>query len=139
MSESSWAAIVRFVHERAKYCCEYCRTSQKATGQAMHVVLINPSWGDHPDNLCLACSSCNLSKATAISATDPNTAATVPLFNPRKQYWTVHFEWIDGGERLLGKTPTGRATIQRLVMNRERIVIARRVWIRAGDHPPVDE
>ena len=105
-------------------------------GQAMHIEHINPDRGDHSDNLCLSCSTCNLSKAKATSATDPETGAVVALFNPRKQYWTVHFEWTDGGERLLGKTPIGRATIERLGMNRERVVIARRVWVRAGDHPP---
>jgi hypothetical protein len=136
MSELSWAATVRFVHERAKYCCEYCQTSQKVTGQAMHIEHINPNGDDYPDNLCLSCSTCNLSKAKATSAIDPETSVTETLFNPRTQRWADHFAWIDNGERLLGKTPVARATIERLGMNRERIVIARRVWIRAGDHPP---
>jgi hypothetical protein len=137
MNDLSWAATVRLVHERSGYYCEYCRTSQKVTGQAMHVEHIDPDGTDHPDNLCLSCSTCNLSKAKAMSARDPETGVLVMLFNPRKQFWADHFEWIDGGERLLGKTPIGRATIERLRMNRERVVIARRVWIRAGEHPPV--
>src|SRR5689334_8013480 len=139
MNDLSWAATVRFVHERAQHYCEYCKTSQKVMGQTMHVEHINPSGDDHPENLCLSCSICKLNKAKVTSATDPQTGGVVALFNPRKQYWTTHFEWTDGGERLLGKTPNGRATIERLGMNRERVVIARRVWIRAGDHPPTFE
>jgi hypothetical protein len=102
----------------------------------MHVEHIDPNGDDHPDNLCLSCSTCNLSKARATSSIDPVTGNIETLFNPRTQRWSDHFEWIDGGERLLGKTPIARATIARLGMNRERVVIARRVWIRAGDHPP---
>jgi 5-methylcytosine-specific restriction endonuclease McrA len=70
MSELSWAAIVRLVHERADYTCEYCQTAQRVIGQAMHVEHINPKGGNALDNLCLSCSSCNLSKARAISAPD---------------------------------------------------------------------
>ena len=102
----------------------------------MHVEHIDPDGGDDPDNLCLSCSSCNLSKAEATSAQDPDTGAVVSLFNPRRQRWTDHFAWIDEGTGLLGKTPTGRVTILRLRMNRERVVTARKNWVRAGAHPP---
>jgi hypothetical protein len=40
----------------------------------MHVEHIDPKSGDDPNNLCLACPSCNLSKATATFAPDPETA-----------------------------------------------------------------
>ena len=102
----------------------------------MHIEHINPSGGNHPENLCLACASCNLSKAQATSASDMETNSTVALFNPRQQHWTDHFEWAEEGAIIVGKTPTGRATVQRLKMNIERIVTARRIWIKAGAHPP---
>lgn len=137
MNDLSWAQIVRLVHERANGCCEYCRTCQRVSGQAMHVEHINPDGGDHPDNLCLACANCNLSKAQATSAADPQTTVIVPLFNPRQQYWNDHFEWSDDFARISGKTSTGRATVNRLKMNVERIVTARRIWVKAGEHPPV--
>jgi hypothetical protein len=60
----------------------------------------------------------------------------VPLFNPRAQLWAEHFEWTDNGTLLHGLTPVGRATIVRLQMNIARIVNARKVWVRAGEHPP---
>lgn len=138
MNELSWAQITRLVHDRANCCCEYCRTCQRVSGQAMHVEHINPVGGDHLDNLCLACASCNLSKAKATFAVDPETNQTIALFNPRQQGWNDHFEWIENGTHIVGKTPTGRATVHRLKMNIERIVTARRIWIKAGEHPPAD-
>lgn len=137
MSELSWAATVRLVYERASNCCEYCQTCQSVCGQAMHVEHIEPGAGDQPENLCLSCPSCNLSKAKATSALDPESGNRVMLFNPRKQLWRDHFEWIDGGVRIKGRTSTGRATVERLKMNIERIATARQVWMMAGKHPPV--
>ena len=52
----------------------------------------------------------------------------MPLFNPRFQMWSDHFEWIDNDIRIKGKTATGRSTILRLKMNQERLVRARRNW-----------
>lgn len=136
MSERSWADIVRHVHERANYTCEYCQTSQRVIGQAMHVEHIDPSGGDNLENLCLSCSSCNLSKARATSALDPLTGQITPLFNPRVQSWAEHFQWAENGIRLVGLTTMGRATIIRLKMNLPRIVEARTTWVRAKIHPP---
>lgn len=136
MNELSWAETVRRVHERAAFQCEYCQTGQHVTGQAMHVEHITPGGGDHLENLALACSTCNLSKARATSASDPETGTVVFLFNPRTQIWSEHFEWIENGIIVRGLTPVGRATIVRLQMNIARIVNARRVWVRAGEHPP---
>lgn len=102
----------------------------------MHVEHINPEGGNDLDNLCLACATCNLSKALATSALDPLTSEEIQLFNPRQQLWADHFEWMDNGAVIRGKTATGRATILRLKMNMERVVTARRIWIIAGAHPP---
>jgi hypothetical protein len=137
MNELSWAAIVRLVHERARNCCEYCQTSRDTIGQAMHVEHIDPRGGDAPENLCLACPSCNLSKATSIAARDPLPGATVPLFHPRTQRWQDHFRWIENARRVQGVTPIGRATVERLRMNQDRLVVARALWVKANCHPPL--
>jgi hypothetical protein len=102
----------------------------------MHVEHIDPDGSDNETNLCLSCASCNLSKATATVGIDPSTNLSVELFNPRTQLWSEHFQWIENGLRLHGKTATGRATIERLKMNQERMVRARRNWIKVGNHPP---
>jgi hypothetical protein len=124
------------VHLRAHFLCEYCQTSQHITGQAMHVDHIDPDGNDTLDNFCLACGNCNLSKARATSAPDSQTGAVVLLFNPRTQVWAEHFEWMPDGTRLNGLTPIGRATIERLKINQDRVVDARVLWVSAGVHPP---
>ncbi|MBL1137809.1 MAG: HNH endonuclease [Chloroflexi bacterium] len=136
VSRASWRTTKQLVFERAKGCCEYCQTCEDNTGQPMHIEHIDPHGGDDLDNLCLSCSSCNLSKAVATSAKDPETDTVVPLFNPRINHWYEHFEWSENGLILLGKTPIGRATIERLKMNQERLIRARSNWIEAGNHPP---
>ena len=136
MRELSWAKTRQLVYERANNCCEYCQTCQAIIGQAMHVEHIIPDGGNDLENLCLACATCNLSKAQAIAVHDSETNQQVPLFNPRKQQWSDHFRWIDRGTRVQGLTPVGRVTIERLRMNLERLIIARSLWARAGAHPP---
>lgn len=139
MNDLSWAALVRLVHQRANLRCEYCQTSQKITGQAMHVDHIDPNGPDHTDNLCLACSSCNQSKARVMTAPDPEEGTIVALFNPRSDKWVDHFVWVDDGKQVQGITPVGRATVERLKMNHERIVAARILWIGVGWHPPSED
>lgn len=136
MDELSWAETVRQVYKRADSRCEYCQTDQRSIGQSMHVEHIYPDGGDSLDNLCLACPNCNLSKAQTTVAIDPESKQTVILFNPRQQLWIDHFEWSHEGAVLQGKTAIGRATIARLKINRPRMIHARSIWIRAGEHPP---
>jgi hypothetical protein len=138
MNDLTWTATVRLVQRRADFRCEYCQTRQDVIGQALHVDHIDPTGGDDPGNLCLACPSCNLSKAQATTAPDPETGQTVALFNPRLQQWADHFAWVDAGRRVEGFTPEGRATVIRLRMNLDRLVVARAFWVRAGLHPPQD-
>ena len=82
MSNVSWAAIVRLVHERAHNCCEYCQTCRDTIGQAMHVEHIDPNGGDDPENLCLACPTCNLSKARLPRPWIRSWACPCPCFIP---------------------------------------------------------
>jgi 5-methylcytosine-specific restriction endonuclease McrA len=136
MTELSWAALVKYVPERAAYRCEYCQTAQKVIGQAMHVEHIIPNSANDLDGLCLACPSCNLSKAQATAAPDPETDEIVPLFNPRQQIWIDYFEWTQENTTIRGKTAIGRATVIRLKMNQLRMVETRNIWVMAGVHPP---
>ncbi len=102
----------------------------------MHVDHIDPDGDDSLDNLCLSCANCNMSKARATSAVDPETGAEAPLFNPRTQDWSEHFEWMPGGILVRRLTPVGRATVHRLRMNRDRLLAARANWVFLGLHPP---
>lgn len=136
MSQLSWEAIRKKVYDRANGCCEYCQTCESNIGQTMHVDHIIPDGKDELNNLCLACWNCNTSKQTATQAIDPKTNTTVALFDPRNDVWGEHFAWSDNYSILNGLTPKGRATIERLKMNRPMMIGVRQRWVKAGYHPP---
>ncbi len=132
-------ALRRQIQQRAKNCCEYCQSQSEITGDAFEIDHIVPEavgGATTLDNLCLACGNCNRSKQKAQTGTDPQTAQQIPLFNPRRQNWHDHFEWIEGGTTIAGRTAIGRATIVRLKMNRPLLVRVRKRWVEAGWHPP---
>jgi hypothetical protein len=43
----------------------------------------------------------------------------VPLYHPRRDRWDTHFVWSDDFLLIVGLTPTGRATVATLFLNRE--------------------
>jgi hypothetical protein len=71
-------------------------------------------------------------------ALDSETNTSVPLFNPRTQFWKEHFSWDETRTRIIGRTAIGRATISALALNDELRMRARALWVEAGYHPPLD-
>jgi hypothetical protein len=127
----------RLVRQRAGSRCEYCglsQESQEATFHVDHIVPRRAVGPTHADNLALACVSCSLRKEARRSAVDPATGRTAPLFHPRRQRWADHFRWA--GVRVAGSTPTGRATVAALRMNRPLILAIREEEGLRGHHPP---
>lgn len=125
----------------ARHRCGYCLTSARITGTPMEIDhLIPESLGGQTirENLWLACSMCNDHKGNRIAARDPSTGEVVRLFDPRRQVWHDHFRWSSAGDTMIGKTLTGAATIAALRLNRAELVEARRGWVIAGWHPPID-
>lgn len=121
------------VARRAGHRCEYCRAPEAVFNFPFevehHVPIASGGPGDDP-NLALACRSCNVHKAAAVSGWDETTAADHPLFNPRTDRWADHFEAdLDTGE-IRGLTPVGRGTVARLRMNDPIQLVARLTWIR---------
>jgi hypothetical protein len=88
------------------------------------------------ENLALACQGCNSHKYTKTTAHDPATGSIVPLFHPREHDWAAHFSWNEDCSLVLGLTPTERATVIALQLNRERVINLRRVLYQAQEHPP---
>lgn len=134
-------ALRERVAAHARHRCGYCLTSEAIVGAPMELDHIIPeALGGltDEDNLWLACPLCNGHKADRIAAADPDTGETVLLFDPRRQVWAEHFRWASGGQLIVGQTPTGRATIAALAMNRPSLVHARGAWVLVGWHPPQD-
>jgi len=125
------AATRRFVQQRAGNACEYCRLAQDdepfASFHVEHIIARQHGGVSHPDNLCWACTSCNLHKGPNIAGIDRQTDQLVPLFHPRQQVWEEHFEWNDAV--IVGKTPIGRATTVVLAFNRPENIELREALI----------
>ncbi len=134
-------ALRERVAAQARYRRGYCLTSEMVVGTPMEVDRLLPEADGgltEEDNLWLACSLCNDHKSDRIAAFDPETESVVRLFDPRHQIWTEHFRWSPEADRILGLTPTGRATVLALHLNRASLVTACRLWAIVGWHPPED-
>jgi hypothetical protein len=129
------------VRARAHGVCEYCRSQERFATHPFSVEHIIPvqAGGDHSlDNLCLACQGCNNHKYTKTDAIDPVTSEIVALFHPRQHRWLDHFIWSHDYSHILGRTSTGRATVEALRLNRPGLVALRSVLVERGKHPPAE-
>ena len=132
------AAERDLVVARANGCCEYCRSPLRLSPDPFSIEHILPRalrGTEELTNLALSCQGCNGSKYTHTEAIDPVTGETVQLFNPRSHVWAEHFMWGDAFTLLVGLTPTGRATVEKLRLNRPGVVNLRRMLRLAGEHP----
>jgi HNH endonuclease len=139
--------IRRFVRQRAQSLCEYCHSPEYLSPDRFtldHLLPQSLGGSDDQDNLALACHRCNERHYNFITGIDPDTTAIVPLFNPRQQQWVENFVWTANGLKILGITPIGRATCQRLDFNDSNhddgaILTARWFWVKGGWHPPAND
>jgi hypothetical protein len=104
-----------------------------------HVIPIKQDGLDDLENLALACFHCNRYKSNRQAAIDPETQQMTDLFNPRNQAWEDHFIWSADKLTLLGQSAMGRATINALKLNRERIQLIREADLAVNRHPPKDD
>jgi hypothetical protein len=134
--------VDRRVREEARHRCGYCLSPQRlvmARLEIEHIVPVARGGTSDEANLWLSCPLCNRAKGDRVTATDPETGAVVPLFHPRQQRWSEHFRWSEGGTRILGLTPTGRATVAALhLADDPDALVVRSYWVLAGWHPPTD-
>jgi hypothetical protein len=131
------ASIRRIVTQRAGNRCEYCQLSQAGQEALFHIDHIIPEMDGGltaPENLALACVSCSLRKGARQTQLDPVTRRLVRLYHPRRQRWTAHFRF--DGFRVTGVTPTGRATVVALNLNRIVMLTIRSEEAFLGRFPP---
>ena len=135
------SATRRLVRERAADRCESCGLRQVhsplAALQIEHIIPRAHGGPDDEENLWLGCPICNGHKSDKTHAPDAETGATVALFNPRTQQWSDHFRWAEDGIRIIGLTPTGRATVVALRLSDDPDALTvRGYWVQGGWHPP---
>lgn len=129
----------KFVAERAFHCCEYCCSQAKFATQSFSIEHVRPrSKGGKTvaSNLAFACQGCNAHKYNKTKDYDPISGKIVELFHPREHKWEDHFKWNDDFSLVIGLTPTGRATVETLKLNRKGIINLRKVLYSMGEHPP---
>ena len=131
-------ALRTSVRDRARDCCEYCCAQAEFSHDPFsveHIIPFVKGGTDDLENLAWSCLGCNNYKYISTSAYDLVTAQMVPLFNPRIDVWSNHFRWNNDFSVIIGLTPVGRATVQRLQMNRKGLVNLRIVLRTVGKHP----
>ena len=124
---------------RSDFRCEYCRSPEwvsPASFSVEHIIPTSAGGAEDPGNLAFSCQGCNNHKYTATTGPDPSDGAVVPLFHPRKELWSTHFSWSESKLEIVGDTPTGRATVTRLKLNRPNLLNLRRILLAASEHPP---
>lgn len=129
-----------FIANRARGCCEYCQILNDFSPDTFEVEHIEPlSQGGTNDlgNLAFSCGGCNGRKGIRTMAFDAISGKNVSLFNPREQSWYQHFQWRDNFSIVEGKTPTGRATVELLKLNRNGVVNLRKALYAFGVHPVI--
>jgi hypothetical protein len=127
------------VIERASHRCEYCQSQMRYATQRFSIEHIQPKakgGTDDLENLALSCQGCNNHKFTRTEARDAATGLLAPLYHPRAQTWLTHFARSDDFALVIGLTPTGRASVDALQLNRDGVVNLRRALHALGEHPP---
>ena len=138
MVERASRELKQLVARRADHRCEYCLSPQTFCPTPFSVDHIIPSslgGGFDLGNLAFACSGCNGHKFTATQAIDPQTNEPALLYHPRQHRWRDHFRWEFNFTIIVGLSPVGRATVNRLHLNRIEVVDLRRILIAAGILP----
>lgn len=126
--------LQRRVRLRAGHRCEYCGISQAGQEATFHIDHVLPRQQGGPttlENLALSCVSCSLRKGARTEARDPETGEMAIMYNPRHCLWEEHFLLTESFQ-ILGLTPTGRASVALLQMNRPVAVEIRRLCAERG-------
>jgi HNH endonuclease len=125
--------------DRAQRRCEYCQCPMDYSSQSFvceHITPVAKGGETFLENLALACGGCNSSKYTKQEAIDPSSSENAPLYHPRQEIWLEHFSWSTDRLEIIGITPTGRATVKALNLNRSGVKNIRKLLIMANLHPP---
>lgn len=133
MSSYIPSTLRKRVYERANGCCEYClfpETFSLAPHEIDHIIAEKHGGLTEATNLALSCVLCNKHKGSDIASIDPETGNLSPLYHPRLDQWSEHFQ-LNVAE-FIPLTSVGRVTVRLLQLNRSDRVEERTLLIEAG-------
>lgn len=133
------AALKNQVKHRAKGCCEYCWSQHEFSPDSFvieHIIPSSKGGTSEAENLAYSCQGCNNHKYNHTHSLDIITGELSCLFNPRQDTWSEHFRWNEDYSEIIGVSPTGRATVDRLDVNREGVKNLRVALYLISLHPP---
>ncbi|MBE9140904.1 HNH endonuclease [Nodosilinea sp. LEGE 07088] len=136
MTDYISVALRQLVTQRALGACEYCRIHQTFSiysHEVDHAIALKHGGQTTPENLVLAWLPCNRHKGSDLTSLDPLMGEITPLFNPRTQAWSEHFQ-LEGG-LIQGLTATGRTTLFLLKMNESSRLQLRQALASQGLYP----
>ena len=131
-----FAELRRLVVERAQKRCEYCLIPEGdsyAIHEVDHIFAEKHGGETREDNLCLSCWICNRLKGSDLTSLDPLSGEITPLFHPRRDVWTTHFQL--NGAIVVPLTPQARVTVRLLQLNRQHRINERQILIDLGEYP----
>jgi 5-methylcytosine-specific restriction endonuclease McrA len=132
-------SLRELVEKRANGQCEYCLDFEIFSHFSFHVDHIVAEQHDGTttlDNLAYACRFCNGFKGTNLVTTLSEVDGYVPLYHPRKELWRDHFS-LEVSGLIKGGSPTGKATLKLLKINRVEQIIVRSRLLEAGILLPI--
>jgi hypothetical protein len=124
----------RQVYDRAGGCCEYClipETAVFAPHEIDHIISQKHGGKTDNENLALSCTLCNKHQGSDLSSVDPDSGDIVPLFHPRRDRWTDHFQL--NGAQFVALSAVGRATIRLLQLNHPYRMEERELLLAAAE------
>jgi len=134
--------LKKLVIKRANGLCEYCKSPANISTESFCVEHIIPKCKGgktESENLALSCYGCNSHKYSKTEGIDPAMKTVVILYHPRNQKWFEHFAWKEDSTEIIGLTPSGRATVETLKLNRKELINLRKLLIQVGEHPPEEK
>jgi hypothetical protein len=126
----------RLVAERAEGLCEYCLIHRDDTFfgcEIEHVVSEKHGGLTTPENLALACMTCNRLKGTDIASLSDRSGQLCRLFYPRTDRWSDHFRLEGSVIRAL--TDVGEVTAKLLGFNHPDRIAERDALIAVQRYP----
>lgn len=139
MSAYVSAELRRRIRAKFRDHCAYCRTPEALTVvifEFEHILPRSLGGDTSVENLCLSCPTCNRYKSDRTFGVGDKQTRMTALFHPHRDAWNDHFSWSEDATELIGLTPSGKATIDTLRMNRPQLIRVRRLWVAMGEHPP---